>query len=211
MSRLVILGFTALLLGSSPDEAGARGRFSLELFGGTSFSFSSTLTVRQDGEEPIEVDADWETRPLEQPFYWMLRAGYRFPSSGWELQLLHHKLYLSNPPPEVERLEITHGFNILTINYARRNLPVILRGGAGIVLPHMEAVVRGKEFWSSGYRITGPAFLAGVGKELPLSTSFFVNFEGQFTVAWATVKTGGGEAETMNGAIHLLVGVGGAF
>lgn len=204
------LVFLALCLAGlwPATEARARGQFTAEVYGGGGVSFNSTLTVRQDGEPDLEVAAHWDTRPFEQPFYWMLRLGYRFPSHSWELQLLHHKLYLSNAPPDIQWLEITHGFNLLTVNYAKRDLPVVVRGGAGVVLPHLDAVVRGERLQSDGYRVTGPAFLGGASKEFTITGSLFLNLEGQLTLAWATAKVEGGEASTMNAAIHALLGIG---
>jgi len=208
MRHLVTLLFIVIWL-CPGSEAQARGRFSLELFGGVAVSANSTLTVRQDNEPELKVDANWDTRPLDQPFYWMFRFGYRLPKHGFEVQLIHHKLFLSNPPPEIERLEITHGFNLLTVNYAKRDLPVVVRVGAGVVLPHLDSLVRGKELSSGdGYRVSGPVFLGGAGKELVLTGPLFLNFEGQISLAWATIKVDGGEVSTFNGAIHALVGIG---
>ena len=186
----------------------ARGLFTAELFLGAAHNLNSDVTVRQEGQEDLTLRGGWETRPFEQPLYWMIRLGYREPSNSWEIQLTHHKLYLSNLPPEIQQLEITHGFNLLTFNYAKRDLPVLLRAGVGVVLPHLTAIVRGEELTSGGFSITGPAFLGGVGKELPVTRHFFFALEGQLTLAWATAKVEGGEVETMNAAFHALVGIG---
>ena len=191
------------LLGVSPSWAKAQSRFAIEIFLGTAAS--------------IELTGSYETRPFDQPLYYSFRLSLRSPNSAWELQFTHHKMYLSNPPPEVVNLEITHGFNILTANYAYEKLPVALRAGAGIVLPHVSGTVRGQDYESeggifgTGYHITGPALLVGAGRRFLLGSHFLLSVDGQLTAAWANVRVTGGSLSVSNVAVHLLAGVGYTF
>jgi hypothetical protein len=203
----------SLLFGLSvaAAPAGAQVRISIEVFGGTAISIPSGLTLEQDGEASIDLTAEYETRPFEQPYYWAVRAGLRGSRSSWELQLVHHKMYLSNPPEGVGNFEITHGFNMLTLNYALEYLPVNVRFGGGVVVPYVSGTVRGMDYSSSGYRITGPALLAGVGKGWKVVAGLTAQAEAQFSAAWARVPVSGGSISASNFALHLRAGLGYVF
>ena len=126
----------------------------------------------------------------------------------WQLQFIHHKLYLMNPPKVIQHFEITHGFNLFTLNQSLNYKDVYFIGGIGVVLPHTESEVRYQKYSSKNgilgteYSITGPAFVLGIGKRIKLSSKVYFLFEGQFTSVWATVRVAKGEAQVSNFAIH---------
>lgn len=194
----------------------ARGedRFRAEVFGGTAWSVPTTLTIDQSGEERLSVDAEWETRPFDTPPYYAARVGLWSNRRGWELQLLHHKLYLADPPPEIERFEVTHGWNFLTIQRASRTRVLDWRLGAGPVITHAEGRIRGHGvdrgggLFGGGYYVSGAALSAGAGKSFSISRRFFATAEGQVTFSWARVPIQTGHARTANVAFHALVGLG---
>src|SRR5215216_7185469 len=109
-------------------------------------NLETRLTIRQSGFEGIELDADYETRPFESPFYYSLRAGRWNGRGGWELELIHQKLYLRNRPPEVQQFGISHGYNLVMVNHGWDVRRLILRAGVGAVLAHPENNVRGRPF-----------------------------------------------------------------
>ncbi|MCP4897807.1 MAG: hypothetical protein GY906_12615 [bacterium] len=216
--RRVVLGVVVVMVfGSGSATAFEAGSFSVFL--GASQSLDSTLTIKQDGYSCMPIDAEWETRAFESPQYWALRFAFGPARDNvrWEIQLLHHKIHLANPTPEVERFEITHGFNILTFARSYTSLPITLRFGGGVVLAHPDSIVRGQQhtgsggLGGSGYELAGPALLVGAGKDLQLSEHFFLGFEVQITAAWANVSVANGDASTRNVAIHGLVGLGYRF
>jgi hypothetical protein len=192
----------------------AETRISLDVFGGMAANAPTSLTIQQDGEPSLELTARYDTKAFEPPLYYAVRVSLRHPGRAWEVQFLHHKLLLSNPPDEVQSLEITHGFNIITLNYALETRPLTLRLGGGLVMPHVSGEVRNRQFSSrdgllgSGYRLTGPALLLGAGKRHPLSSHISVNAEAQVTGAWTRTDVGGGSIRTSNVALHVLVGIG---
>lgn len=214
--RGALLAGLALTLNTLPGHAQAR--FSVDLFGGAALNAPTSLTLRQHGQPPIELTAEYETRPLEQPYYWSLRLGLHRANHAWELQLFHQKLFLTNAPAEVEHFEITHGFNILTVNYARpRAHSVVIRAGAGVVIPNVTARVRGEDFSSeggiggSGYRIGGPALLVGAGRSWRVIGGFHLDLETLVTAGWANVPVRGGEIRASNLAGHVRMGLGYTF
>jgi hypothetical protein len=175
---------------------------------GGAWSRSSRVTIRQDGFQDLRFDANWETKPFTDPPYYSVRLGRWSRRGGWELEMNHHKLYLRNPPPEVEHLEVSHGYNLVTVNRAWDLGPVLVRAGAGPVVAHVEGSVRGRSFGTSGYRWTGPALQVGVERRLALRERWLLGIEGKISAARAVIPVQGGELDAPNVAGHLLVSLG---
>ncbi len=94
-----------------------------------------------------------------------------------------------------------------------RGLPVELRFGAGLVVAHPESIVR-NALWSedggvfgSGYHLTGPAFLVGVGRPFAASARLSVVPELFVTTARTRVPIAGGEASLTHAAFHATLGL----
>jgi hypothetical protein len=177
-------------------------------------NLETSLEIRQDGFETIDLDADYETRPFESPLYYSLRAGKWRNGRGWELELIHQKVFLQDPPPEIQYFAISHGYNVLTLNRAWEARGLVWRIGAGAVIAHPENEVRGRVLdpgdtnLSGGYHLTGPSFQAGAEKRFALGDRWFLGLEGKATAARAVVPVAGGEAEVPNAAVHALLGIG---
>ncbi len=196
----------AVLLG--PAAEGAEWR--VELFGGMASSFGSTLTIRQGGEPDLEVDADWSSRSFESPIYYAARVGRWSGRTGFSLQLVHHKLYLEQPPADIQAFSVSHGYNLVTFEGGWLVGGFQLGAGAGLVVAHGESTVRGQSLPQDGggYHVTGPTLLVGVGRWWALGGRVRVGAEGRFTASWARVPIAGGEANVPNRAVHILLGVG---
>ena len=210
-SLLVAATATFLLF---PGRLRGEDRFRAEIFGGTSWSVPSTLKIDQSGEERLSFRAHWETRPFHEAPYYAARVALWSGRHGWELQLLHHKIYLENPPPEIDRFQIAHGWNLLSIQRASRTRILDWRVGAGVVIAHPEGRIRGRDvdtdggIFDRGYHLSGAGVLAGAGKSFPISRRFFANVEAQATYSWARVPIHTGHARTSNVAFHALFGFG---
>ncbi len=204
----------ALAIGAIPVDCAASGqqdsRVVLQVFGGTALNLPSRLTVHHLELGSVRHRATWATRPFDQPFYWAVRARWQRRDDGFEVQLLHHKLILTNNPPYVDHFEVTHGFNVLTVNYLRRLQPVQPRFGLGVVIPDAESVVLG-EYHRDGHKIGGPAMLVGAGWEYALGRHVLIAADAQFIAGWASVDIADGEARVRSLALHLLLGVGIGF
>lgn len=209
----------ALALATAAAPAGsARGEgWSFVVSGGAALNASATLKVEQSGQPELSHRAQYETRPFKDPFYYALRVARAHGRGQWEVQLLHHKLYLKNTTSEITHFEITHGFNLITIARSFAGSVVNWRAGAGVVFAHTESTVRGEDehggggMLGTGYELAGPAALVGAGGRLALSERLFVVPELQATAAWAKVSVAGGHAVTPNLALHFLLGVGYRF
>ncbi len=200
---------------AGPAAADER-RVTFQAFGGGAVNAPASLTVSQDGQPDIEETVTFKTKPFESPFYWALRLGLEDRAGAWELQVLHDKLYLDDPPAGIDHFEVTHGFNLVTLGRAfSLGHDLSARVGAGAAVTHTEASVRGE--WSggdgtfSGYEVAGPVVLAGLGWQLPLGRHFFVSLEAAASVAYVRVSVSRGHASFWNVAGHGLLGLGVRF
>ncbi len=203
----------ALASSVAPQAAGAAG-WSFQAAVGFPFDFSLPVTIRQGGEAPIRVSARWETRPFESPLYYDLRVARWSGGSEWSVDLLHHKLYLTNPPPEVQELGISHGFNLLFVSHAREVArDTWARVGAGLVVAHPESIVRGRRFegagpFGGGYYPAGPTLVAGAERRFFPAGGLFVSLQALATASWVRVPVAGGSASMPDLSVHALGGLG---
>jgi hypothetical protein len=152
------------------------------------------------------VRADYETRGLRSPLYYLLRAGRWDERRGWEISLLHHKLYLTNPPAGVANLSVSHGFNIVSLNRSFRDGDWTWRLGAGPVITHAEAVILGTQYHGP-YRLAGVALMGGVGRRFYVGERTYLALEGAASAAYASPRlegAPGAELKVRNIALHGL-------
>jgi len=184
---------------------------------GTAFSLPTRLAIRQQGEPDISLTARYDTRPLAEVPYYDIRVERYDRAGAWELELVHHKLYLKNRPAEVAMFEITHGYNLIVANRS-----VVLRGfdlrfGAGMVLAHPETEIRGRKFdetrgiLGTGWYASGVAAQAASGRRFRLGEHWSVGVEAKLTGALARVPVVDGTADVPNIALHVQLGGGYRF
>jgi hypothetical protein len=184
--------------------------WSLEALGGNAYNLRSNLQITQEGGYSRSVRADYDTRGFSSPLYYMLRVGRWSERRAWEVSVLHHKLYLSNPPAGVADLSISHGFNIVSLNRAFRDGGWVWRLGAGPVVTHAEATILGTRY-DGPYELAGAALVTGVGRRVYVAHSAYVSFEGAISAAYAKPQLRGtpsGELTVRNVALHGLLGLG---
>ena len=201
----MIILLTTPLLGSD---------WMFEGFLGGAWNVSTYLTIVQKGYTDISLKAEYEERTFEGFPYYDLRLSRWSNDRAWELELVHHKIYLANPSAEIQRFSISDGFNIIAINRAWDVKKIIWRLGAGVVLTHPESTIRGSAFdehkglFAAGLYFSGVALQAAVGKQAKLWRGLFLSFEGKVTVSFVQVPIHSGHADLSNVAFHILAGLG---
>ena len=182
---------------------------------GLQYNVPMPIVIRQAGQPDIRLTARFSTRPLHEVPYYDVKLGVVHRRWAYEIELIHHKLYLDNRPPEVDTFEITHGYNPILLNAVRQQWGVSFRVGAGILLAHPQSTVRGLRFPETGgvlgWYVSGPAAQFGVSKQLDFSPRFYAGVEGKFVGAWARVPIVEGNADVPNLSLHGLVSVGWRF
>lgn len=213
-SRASILWTTLALALALDPRAAVAAEWSFQAAVGFPFDLPLQLTIRQRGEAPIRVRAHWDARPFEAPLYYDLRVARRSGGGEWALDFVHHKLYLSNPPPEVQELVISHGFNLLFASHAQEVArDTWARVGAGLVIAHPESTVRGRTLdgggpFGAGYYPAGPLLAVGAERRFFPSGGLFLSLQGLATAGWARVPIAGGSATFPHLSLHALGGVG---
>ena len=212
--RLSISSVIFFILVVAAVPAHAEGPWSVEIFGGSSYSFPTPLRIRQAGYEDIDITARYETKPFEKDPYYAWRVGKWNGDKAWELDFVHQKLYLVNKPAEVQQFQITYGYSLLTVNRAWNKHGLIYRVGLGIVITNPATTVRGKQepreggFFNLGYFISGPTIQGAIGKRFYLGKDLFLALEGKLTASYARIDINGGYAQVPNAAVHWLFGLG---
>lgn len=206
----------ALMVGLLGGTAsGAQDRWSFELQFGVVHSIDLPLTFYQDGYPEIRIDkADYYCEPLNDPPYWDWRFSRWKNNKSIELEAVHHKFYLRNLVPGVDRFGISHGFNMVFINRGWQWGPYIFRAGIGSALVHPESSIRGMAyplgpgFDFPGYRVRGVNINLTGSRQFRISKTFFVNAEAKVHAAVANVPIINGHARVNILALQLILGPG---
>lgn len=191
-------------------------KWSVEVAGGVPYNFPMPLLIQQDGKPDISFTAHYETRPFSSPYYYNIRVGKWEGSKAWEVETIHHKIYLTNTSEEVSHFSISHGYNMFTLNRAWLGTKdIIWRIGGGVIIAHPESTVRGQTFDESGgtlnnggYYLAGPTAMVSLGKRFYLTKAFFIELEGKATASYAYVKVEDGHADAPLVALHADFGLG---
>jgi hypothetical protein len=182
---------------------------------GLQYNVPLPLVIRQSGHPDLRLTARFDTRPFFEVPYYDVKVGMTREPWAFELELVHHKLYLVNRPPEVDTFEITHGYNPILLNVVRDDWGVAFRAGAGFVFTHPQTTVRGLRFPETGgilgWYVSGPAAQVGFSKSWEFGRHFVAGVEGKAVGAWARVPIVGGSADVPNLSLHGLVTVGWRF
>ncbi|WP_434356034.1 hypothetical protein NF212_12320 [Parasalinivibrio latis] len=202
--KVITIVLSGLLV--SPSTFAKEGlSFSFGL--GGALNYQEDVKLKLDGQDDIDLGTlSFDTKPFQMPFYWDLKLGYWQENKGWELELLHHKLYASGlNNSRVSSLEVTHGYNLVYLNRAIEFRPSWLgRIGLGAVVPHPDMTIDGNKV-SGGYHLAGPSAQLSLEKTYRFREDFLVGLEGKMTYSYAEVDFDGGSFELPNTAVHFLV------
>ena len=213
--RRMILG-PALALGVLATVPGsATAQLEVQVFLGSAASLPLPMTIHQAGETDLNFTARWNTQPRRPTWYYAWRIGVWKGNRGWRLDHTHHKIYLTNPPAEVQQFRITNGFNIATISRAFRSKNLTYSLGAGPVIAYPINTVRDKKLdhdrgWN-GYVLGGASVLGMVTREFPITGGLILSLDGRASASYVRVPVINGHASVPNVALHLHAGLGYRF
>src|SRR5262245_30537642 len=94
-----------------PAERCSAQAFTFDFMGGTAVNFPTPLLVHQTGFPDIRVpSAHYDTKALGPYYpYYSWRIGLWRGDGAFEFQHIHHRMYLTNPPPEIQFFAIHYG------------------------------------------------------------------------------------------------------
>lgn len=203
-----------ILMSSCLYSLSAQTRWSVEIYGGFAENFPTPLVIQQSGYADLKFTAGYYTRAFELPIYYGYRVGTWHDRNLWELEFTHHKIYLFNNPPEITSFNVSHGLNMLTINYGIERWDIIFKAGAGTVIAHPEFKIRDITFDNSrglfheGYMPGGIALNVALAHQFRFSKRFFINTEFKTTFAYTKLTQDNLNINVYNLACHFVVGPG---
>lgn len=214
MSR-ALLGPAVAVAALAMAPKAASAQLEAQIFFGSALSLPLPMSITQTGESDLSFTAHWATRPRRPTWYYAWRIGVWKGTRGWRLDHTHHKIYLTNPPPEVQQFQITNGFNIATISRAFRSKNLTYSLGAGPVITYPISRVRDKKIdhdrgWN-GYLLSGGSILGMVTREFPLTAGLVLSLDARGSASYVRVPVVNGHASVPNMALHLHAGLGYVF
>lgn len=210
--RNVAVVFALFAVVSRSDAAHAPD-WSVEMLVGDAINLTSRTHIRSTETSGGAFGGDYETRGFEGPLHYTIRLTRWTEDRGWELELLHHKLYLRNRPQGVESLSVSHGFNIVTLGRAYALDPWRFRFGVGPVIAHPEARIGGVSY-GGDYELAGAAAQGCAGVTFALTSHLSIVGEIAATFGYIDVHPKGEPDLTFsirNPAIHARFGLGYRF
>lgn len=194
----------------------AEAQVVLEASLGTAFNSPTPLVIHQAGEPDIETTAHYSTRPFVGSPYYQIQLGLwnGARTAGWVVGWLHHKIYLEDPPPEVQKFQVTYGYNTVYGGRAWLRDGLILELGGGILIANPQTEIRGKSqdrrrgFFDAGWYVAGGTIYGSVQRRVPLIGPSFLGLEAKVTTSMAWISIADGNARVPNLALHLQASLG---
>ena len=203
-----MLGLTVIVAHAARGQDTGDG-VTAEIFLGNAWNLPLPLTL-SGTPASARLSARYSTRPFTGSPYYAARLGHSDNGRGVELELIHHKLYLENPAQPIERLEISHGYNLPLVNGVGPAGGWQFRIGVGLVVAHPEGRISGQNI-GGGYRIAGGAVQLALGRRYALNDGDLVMTatpEVKLTASFARMTLQQGVLSVPNIAIHTLAGIG---
>jgi len=202
-----------LVLGFALTPAPVAAQLELQSFFGSSVSAPSPISISQEGAAGLHFTGHWATRPYQDTWYYAGRIGLWRGARGWLLDFTHHKIYLTNPPDEVQQFQITNGMNMFTISRGFRRGKFSYAFGAGPVVTFPISSVRGRRLradrgFLGGYFLSGGNLMASATRRFPLLLGFSLLVDGRASASYVRVPVAQGRASVPNFAMHLHFGLG---
>jgi hypothetical protein len=199
-----------------PAQSAPSETLAAELFTGFAWNLRTPLVIEHDGQRRV-VRARWSTRPFDDAPYYSYRVARASVGGEIAAEMLHHKLYLENPVPPIDRLEVSHGYNEPMFDVATRAEGFRWRLGIGLVIAHPEGEVAGRPIGplrtliGGGYQVAGISAQLAAGRRYPLNggaVAMTASPELKLTAALARVRITRGSLLVPNVALHALGGLG---
>ena len=194
--------------------------FGFDLSLGEAYNLNQSISITRDNSTAIDFDASFDTHGLSSPQYYSLRFRHQIKNKNVELEFIHHKLYIEeNLPDQVEKFEVSDGYNLLLINLVNTlKENIYYRLGIGTVVTHPDIMIEGQtnyikggglipKFWTDGYHWGGISSQASIFYNYRIKDRLAMNIETKLIYASASVPVAGGSFILPNLSFHFLVGI----
>ena len=168
---LILLIFSSKAIIIAQEEKSKIGvNFSM----GCVYNIPTPLHIEQSGYPDINFTAKYKTYPFDLPLYLSTKLSIWKNNKAWEAEILHHKIYLINPPDEIQLFSISHGFNILTINRNWKYDKSVFCCGLGVVIAHPENIIRNKQLSFENGIFNWGAYFSGPVANISITQRFYI-------------------------------------
>src|SRR5437763_13595102 len=135
-ARRTYIFAAAAFLAWLPGAAYAQ-RVSVDVMTGSAYNIPTPLSIQQSGFPDLDLTARYQTKALG-PFapYYSWRLDIWHGDAAWEVQQVHHRLFLSNTTADVQEFDIHFGYNYFLAGRAWRRRGFVLHASGGVVVPH---------------------------------------------------------------------------
>jgi hypothetical protein len=203
----------AISLLSFAAAAPVSAQWRVEAWLGDALNSHSRMTISQTGHSDLSISPHWSTKPWEPTWYYAGRISKWSSNHAWALEYIHHKVYLENPPAEVEFFRITNGVNFWMAErlWRKRHWEFGVGGGPVWVVPISK--VRGLEYnkangiFGSQYELGGAVISANVTRRVKLIPWVYGILSVKGTAATLKARVAEGNASLMNYALHVNYGL----
>ena len=198
---------------ATPTVAHSQG-LTVDLLLGSAYNIPTPLTIRQHGHPKLAHTARYDTKPFG-PFapYYAGRITFWRGDGGWEINVIHHRLFLSNTTSEIERFEIHYGYSYFLAGRAWRTHGFELHANGGVVMTNPANVVRGLPMNTpeadarAGYDITGVGASFAVSRDVNVTRNLALVGTGAVVAGTVSVPVANGSARVPNIGLHGQIGV----
>ncbi|MCW8888339.1 MAG: hypothetical protein OQK25_04690 [Gammaproteobacteria bacterium] len=194
--------------------------WNITLFTGAVFNSKEDLLLKQNSNPDIFIpNAQLKTKPLTPPPYYGLRLAREIEGGAWEIEHIHQKLYLDDLPANLQRFEVTDGYNLFYVNRSwTQPEGVEYRVGVGAVIAHPDITIYNQsnhvsgggaipKIWADGYHWCGVSLQAGYSRSFKRSDRWAIVPEVKLTHSMANIPIYDGSVRLNNTALHLNIGV----
>ncbi|NOZ45570.1 MAG: hypothetical protein GXO79_02190 [Chlorobi bacterium] len=206
--------FICILLFLFSQSVFAQKNWDFEICSGFIYNFPSPLIITQNNYPTIKLWAKYETEPFRLPPYYDLRITRLNEGKGWDFEFFHHKIYLANKPPEIQRFSVSHGYNVFTVKRVNKLNSFIIHYGGGFVLAHPENTIRNYPFdeklgiGGKGYYFSGIVSEFAIDKRIYFTKYLYATAESKITASYSIVPVYSGNANIALLTLHLIFGIG---
>jgi len=216
MERRFVASMILLLFLTSGAIAQKYGQITFKANTGVVYSVPSKITFRQTGQPDISFRGRYRAESLVLPIYWDYSLEYSKNGKSYGIRTTHHKVILDNPQQDVQRFEMTHGFNMVNAYFSWEWKKYRWSVGAGVTAAHPESTVRGIPYevpggegaLNSSYILVGPNLIGSINRRFYFGQTFFWRFEGKISWSYFDVPIYEGRANGYNLALHFITGFG---
>ena len=184
-------------------------------FMGAPKSVNNQVSFNLEDQADQVFEAKYNNRPFQDSYYWSTKVEHWDNKEGMGLELIHHKIYLSNTNDVIEDFSLSDGYNLLYWNFGRQYDEHIVRLGLGVVIVNPDVTIAGRDRYSirggKGQHLAGPSVQLNYERWIWENETHFISLDHKLTLSYAVSPISNDEDEYVVApdiAFHFSLGFG---